>query len=43
MRAGWVRHPKGPMSDATRQRSDLLAERFRTPTFPWQGPLAVIA
>ncbi len=28
--ASWVRHPKVPMSDATRQRLDLLAEQFST-------------
>ena len=28
--ASWVRHPKVPMSDATRERLDLLAERFST-------------
>ena len=28
--ASWVRHPKVPMSDATRHRLDLLAERFST-------------
>ena len=28
--ASWVRHPKVPMSDATRQRLDVLAERFST-------------
>jgi hypothetical protein len=28
--ANWVRHPKVPMSDATSQRVDLLAERFST-------------
>jgi hypothetical protein len=28
--ATWVRYPKVPMSDATRQRLDVLAERFST-------------
>ena len=28
--ASWVRHPKVPMSDATRQQLDVLAERFST-------------
>ncbi len=28
--ASWNRHPKVPMSDATRHRLDLLAEQFST-------------
>ena len=29
--ASWVRHPKVPMSEATRQRLELLAEQSSTP------------
>lgn len=29
--ASWIRHPKVPMSDATRQRLALLAEQSSTP------------